>query len=1455
MKSLLLPTILLVLTLFLSTRQSAISQNLAPNPGFETYSVCPETYGNGGPLECEPWQNGNLATSDFFHTCAVGTDAWVPDNIQGSQMPHTGNGYTGFFTRESSIWREYVQAQLLSPCVAGITYHVSFYVSLADNFCATANIGAHFSATPPGPANNIGTLNAVPQIEANLGYINDNQNWVLITGCFIAQGGEQWITIGNFYNNANTPMEPGCNTSYASYYYLDDVTVEAGDPGEELELDLEEDFTTCAANYTIDPGVTGVDYHWSTGETTPTITVDETDVYILTITSGCASAIDSVEITFETTARVQLGPPVLFLCEGETFNVSLDPSLGEYTWQDGSHNPVYTISTPGLYQVTLENACGSSSDEIEIIYGEIPAAISLGEDVALCPGETISFSFDPELGDFLWQDGSTSNEYVITSPGIYSLTVSNDCGSISDQMVVTISSAPVVDLGPATMDFCEGEEIIISYNFDPDAGDYLWQDGSTNAAYVINSPGTFSVTVTNQCVSTEDEIIVTTSEQPAPFTLGDDTYLCSGEVISYSFDPSLGIFEWQDQSAEVNYVIETGGVYHLTISNECGAVSDTLIVTEFAQPFVDLGPDKNLCEGDVAEIVLDPSLGIFLWQDGSTNSTYTISQGGTYSVSVSNGCGTDEDEIIVTNIFSLEVNLGEDIKICPSQLPFSLDASHPNATSYSWQDNSTMPVYITNSAGVYAVTVSNSCFQQTDQITVTIEDISPQVALPDDVTLCHGDTLTLTSGNAFGDYIWQNGSTNASFLVYAPGTYSLQVTNACGTGFDTIHVDYTPALLPLDLGADLVLCPGTQTVLDINVSGVEFTWQDGSHVDSMIISAPGMYWLDISNTCEFLSDTFVVNIDDNPPSLQLQDTISLCAGSSMHLDAGIAGVTYLWSGGSTDSSIDVIIPGTYSLTVSNACGTAVDSVVVISSGTIPADILPDSLQLCEGELEVLTPNDQTALSYQWHDGLTTSSHMVSNPGWYILQMTYGCGEVKDSTYVEMISKVSAFNLGNDTILCDATSILLSVESNGNDVIWHDGSSGEQFLAISPGVYFVEISNQCNSYTDTIAINEGGSSPDLDLGSDQSLCPGEIILLAPNIEDVSFQWSDGSTDSTYTVTGVGIIYLVVENECGVDSDTIEVSPDVNGPQIELGDTLSFCEGQIAVIQGDVLGVDYLWEDGSTSPELQVSSSGEYSVTVSNACGAGSDTVYVDFLQKPAAFDLGPDTMICPDDFILLNAPPTFSQITWQDGSHEVNMIADQEQTYWLEAKNQCGVARDEIAITIDHNIPSTDLASQILWCPEETVTLDVSQDFNATYLWNTESTQPFIDVNQPGTFSVIINSLCSSLEVEVEVIEDESCSSQFSLFVPNIFSPNGDGRNDFFKVSYSDISNITSLHSRIFDRWGNEVFNSDQIEFSWDGSFHGNVLLPGVYTYLIVATFEEQGKTKIKKFVGDITILL
>src|SRR4030095_7884 len=100
-------------------------------------------------------------------------------------------------------------------------------------------------------------------------------------------------------------------------------------------------------------------------------------------------------------------------------------------------------------------------------------------------------------------------------------------------------------------------------------------------------------------------------------------------------------------------------------------------------------------------------------------------------------------------------------------------------------------------------------------------------------------------------------------------------------------------------------------------------------------------------------------------------------------------------------------------------------------------------------------------------------------------------------------------------------------------------------------------------------------PNLDLGPDLPLCPGEVITLSPGIEDVSYQWQDGSSDTFFIIDQNQTVSLTISNECGISADTMLVFTSTNGPVVDLGEDILACEGETVAILSDVSGVNYLW----------------------------------------------------------------------------------------------------------------------------------------------------------------------------------------------------------------------------------------------------------------------------------------
>jgi len=221
MKKLLYKKSFLAMSILLLFWNSLSGQNLVLNSGFESFVTCP-SFGQFSNLYISNWNKPTIASSDYYHYNCAGIHPTV-------QAPRTGEAYAGIIAYNfGTEYREYVTGTLSSPLIAGQTYNVEFYVSLNDGYIqAITELGAYLSASAPGPFSNVLHINVIPQIENTAGSITDTSVWKKISGQFVAAGGEQYITIGNFHNDTTTTItQPGSTGSYGAYYFVDDVSVE-----------------------------------------------------------------------------------------------------------------------------------------------------------------------------------------------------------------------------------------------------------------------------------------------------------------------------------------------------------------------------------------------------------------------------------------------------------------------------------------------------------------------------------------------------------------------------------------------------------------------------------------------------------------------------------------------------------------------------------------------------------------------------------------------------------------------------------------------------------------------------------------------------------------------------------------------------------------------------------------------------------------------------------------------------------------------------------------------------------------------------------------------------------------------------------------------------------------------------------------------------------------------------
>lgn len=204
-----------------------IGQNLVNNPSFESHSECPPINKFNGVSDWNPVVR-HFGTPDYYNPCSDSISGnSVPKNWFGFQTPYNGSAYIGIYGYTyGDDAREYVQTKLKSPLIVGTWYRLSFFTSLSDESDFAVNkLGIVLSKDSIFGNNSHAHLNFVPVVATDA-IISDKKSWTLVSGEYKASGGEQFLTLGNFYGDDKLSIKAlTINAGGSAYYFIDEVSV------------------------------------------------------------------------------------------------------------------------------------------------------------------------------------------------------------------------------------------------------------------------------------------------------------------------------------------------------------------------------------------------------------------------------------------------------------------------------------------------------------------------------------------------------------------------------------------------------------------------------------------------------------------------------------------------------------------------------------------------------------------------------------------------------------------------------------------------------------------------------------------------------------------------------------------------------------------------------------------------------------------------------------------------------------------------------------------------------------------------------------------------------------------------------------------------------------------------------------------------------------------------------
>lgn len=734
-----------------------------------------------------------------------------------------------------------------------------------------------------------------------------------------------------------------------------------------------------------------------------------------------------------------------------------------------------------------------------------------------------------------------------------------------------------------------------------------------------------------------------------------------------------------------------------------------------------------------------------------------------------------------------------------------------------------------NTPGNYSVTLtaSNGCSNATltvpNFIQVTASS-APIITANGPTSFCEGDEVTLSTLPS-GNYQWfESGNpianaTSNSITVNSSGIYTVAPSNgSCGAESNPIQVNvFTAPFVDIIAEGTTQICTGQSVVLSTNINA-EFQWLEsgnillGQDASSFQATEAGNYsLLATENGCTSESNVIIVEeINLNPIAISSTDDV-LCLGESTTLSVNSSESNFVWYlnnqiiPGESSNTIVANEPGTYFAEVINAtCPITINPIDIIA-GQIPTGFIAplQDIQLCEG---------------------TTAE-------------------------LSLTGNFSNFNWTLEGIEFNNTSTTINVSQAGNYSAIVASADGCE-------VSLTEVVSVVTIIPEVVVLSSSEGN---------NICQGNTTDIIAPINLSNYQWALNnvnlaSTASTLSNQGIGNYTLNA-----LDANGCEVSADISIVQspnpvitINPGSDVVVCAENVLITAtgGNVYqwffnGDEIIGENGNT---LSASESGNYYASSTNAQGCSGQSVEISiFLEGTFDFEIiEPTEPVCEGGSIVLSLPQTFSSYSWSTGQTTNSITVTQDGGYSVQVTNSEGCsAIDDINISFV-KIPEIELISTFRSdCVNGTEVVAISEGLIS---WEISPFITLLDNNR-----ILANPESSSTFNVTSTIGE--CESQTSfqiivecptLFIPNVFTPNDDGVNDFFRIEGQYLGDYEMI---IFNRWGDEIYRSNDSNRGWNGGINGYYAPDGTYNYVLKIQ-DQNGQPLFGDgvFYGTVTLL-
>ncbi len=867
-----------------------------------------------------------------------------------------------------------------------------------------------------------------------------------------------------------------------------------------------------------------------------------------------------------------------------------------------------------------------------------------------------------------WSNLEITQSAVGLAAGLNTVTLTdaNGCTTtceiiITEPPILTCSVALENDI--SCFGFNDGSATVTAVGGTPDYT-YLWDDNQTTATAVGLTPGLHTVTVTdaNQCITACEIIILEPAELTCTISLINDIS-CFGENDGTATITPLGgvpgyTYLWDDGQTTQTGINLMPGLREVTVTdvNACTTVC-SITINEPAEFTCTVALESDVrCAGDVNGSATAVELGgvgpfVYLWDNNETTATAIMLSGGNHTVTITDatGCTTEcSIEIMDQSTLQCAVTLDQDVS-CNGGTDGSATALPVGGVgpfTYIWDNGESTATALSLDAGTHTVTVNdtNDCGTTCTIMIAEPPVYSCSISLENDIS-CFGEddgsaTVTAIGGTPGYTYLWDNNQTMATATGLTPGLHTVTVTdvNGCPTSCEIVINEPIELTCVIAVEND-ISCFGENdgsasiTAMD-GTPGYTYLWDDGQTTETAINLTPGLHSATVTdaNACTTTCIITIAEPAEFTCIVSLENAVS-CAGdmdgsATGQPSGGIAPFTYLWDNNEVTATAVMLSGGNHTVTITDATGCTTEcSIEIMDQSTLECTVSLDQNVSCNGDSDgsatALAIGGVGPFTYIWDNGESTATAVGLDAGIHTVTVndTNNCGTICTIEITEPPVYSCSITFKTD-ISCfgenDGTAIVTAVGGTpGYTYLWADGQTTANAVGLAPGVQSVTItdSNDCETSC-SITIDEPVElACSIALVNDIS-CFGEddgsaTISATGGVSGYTYLWDDGQTTETAINLTPGLhTATITDASLCTTVCTINIfEPLAFTCSVALVKNVS-CAGDIdgsatAVETGGIGPFTYLWDNNEITATAIMLSSGNHTVTITDATGCTTE----------------------------------------------------------------------------------------------------------------------------------------------------------------------------------------------------------------------------------------------------------